>query len=183
NHEDVHAGPYFKSGFESLFPGVPVPDAIGVPCCAQFGVTREQVRTRSREEYVHYREWLLNSSLPDALSGRIMEYSWHMIFGKEAVHCPPAGECYCKQFGLCDLVCDDPWNMTCEGRYILPPYSTLPEGWPVIGWVGEVRAGFEEEAGLMKLQQEKEREKKERQKKEEEKEEEKQKEASESREI
>lgn len=75
-----------------------------------------------------------------------MEYSWHMIFGKEAVHCPSARECYCKQFGLCGLRCDDEWNMTCEGRYVLPPYSSLPVGWPVYGWEGEVRPGFEKEA-------------------------------------
>ncbi|KAI5304137.1 hypothetical protein KEM56_006809 [Ascosphaera pollenicola] len=147
--ENVHAGAYFKNGFQELFPQTPVPTHVGTPCCAQFGVTREQVRARSREEYIHYRDWLLNSTLHDALSGRIMEYSWHMIFGKSAVHCPPAGECYCKQFGLCDLECGGEWDMTCKGRYVLPPFSNLPAGWPVYGWDGEVRPGFEQEAKEM----------------------------------
>lgn len=60
-----------------------------------------------------------------------------VIFGKEAVHCPSAAECYCNVFGLCDmLLCK---NDSCEGRYTLPPYSTLPLGWPLVGWEQEER--------------------------------------------
>ncbi|KAI5288664.1 hypothetical protein KEM54_005024 [Ascosphaera aggregata] len=149
--EKIHAGAYFRDGFQELFPNKPVPIAVGTPCCAQFAVTRNQVRTRSREDYIRYRDWLLSTTLDDSLSGRIMEYSWHMIFGKDAIYCPPARECYCKQFGLCDLQCDDQFNMTCEGRYVLPPYASLPVGWPIHGWQGEVRPGFEREAERMKL--------------------------------
>lgn len=54
-----------------------------------------------------------------------------------AVNCPRAGECYCKVFGLCELRCDN--DDSCEGMYILPPYSTLPVGWPEVGWDGEPR--------------------------------------------
>lgn len=51
------------------------------------------------------------------------------------IHCPDAAECYCNVFGLCNLDCVGPDS--CEGRYILPPYSTLPLGWPYKGWEGE----------------------------------------------
>ncbi|OAX83515.1 hypothetical protein ACJ72_02130 [Emergomyces africanus] len=134
---DVHAGVHFKNSFEELFPGSPVPQEIGVPCCAQFAATREQVHKRPKKEYEHFREWLLNTSLPDSMSGRIFEYSWHMIFGRKSVYCPNARDCYCKQFGFCNLTCPD--RGYCDGRYTMPPYSTLPKGWPDIGWDGKPR--------------------------------------------
>lgn len=58
-----------------------------------------------------------------------------VIFGKEPVHCPNAQECYCNVFGLCNLNCPGP--NACDDRYVLPPYSPLPKGWPYIGWKGQ----------------------------------------------
>ncbi|KAL4956507.1 hypothetical protein BDW69DRAFT_158384 [Aspergillus filifer] len=135
HREAVHAGEYFKNGFMQLFPGVEVPDAVGVSCCAQFGVTSWKIRERPKSDYVRFRKWLSETDLTDDLSGRIMEYSWHMIFGKDAIHCPSAEECYCKVFGLCDLTC--PSVDACNDRYQLPRYSTLPKGWPFVGWNGQ----------------------------------------------
>jgi hypothetical protein len=60
-----------------LFPGVEVPEKVGVPCCSQFAVSREKILERPIEDYVRYRQWLLETTLPDDTSGRIMEYSWH----------------------------------------------------------------------------------------------------------
>lgn len=80
-HRDaVHAGEYFKTGFMELFPGVPIPEEVGVSCCAQFGVSRSKVLERPRSDYERFRTWLVNTPLPDELSGRIMEYSWHSMF-------------------------------------------------------------------------------------------------------
>ncbi|GAB1218491.1 hypothetical protein ATERTT37_007747 [Aspergillus terreus] len=135
HRQDVHAGEYFKDGFKELFPGEEVPAAVGASCCAQFGVTRWQIRKRPKKDYERFRTWLAETPLPDDVSGRIMEYSWHMIFGKDPVYCPSAEECYCKVFGLCDLSC--PSEGECVGRYVLPPYSSLPKGWPFIGWKGQ----------------------------------------------
>lgn len=67
----------YADAFTALFPGTPVPDAVGVGCCAQFAVTREKVLERPRESYEAYRRWLLETPLADAVSGRVMEYSWH----------------------------------------------------------------------------------------------------------
>ncbi|KAM5444554.1 hypothetical protein MferCBS31731_000007 [Microsporum ferrugineum] len=64
---------------------VPVPETVMVACCAQFAVSREQVRLRPLEDYVHFRQWLFDTSLNDAASGRVFEYLWHIIFGKNAV--------------------------------------------------------------------------------------------------
>ncbi|KAJ5907235.1 uncharacterized protein N7473_004151 [Penicillium subrubescens] len=135
HREDVHAGEYFKHAFVQLFPDTPVPEEVGVSCCAQFGVTRDRVLMRPKSDYEFYRKWLTETELKDEMSGRIMEYSWHMIFGKEPVHCPNAQECYCNVFGLCNLNCPGP--NACDDRYVLPPYSPLPKGWPYLGWNGQ----------------------------------------------
>lgn len=75
--EPVHAKHVYKAAFEELFPGVEVPDEIGVNCCSQFGVRRETIKQRPKSEYIRYREWLKKSPLGDDLSGRVLEYSWH----------------------------------------------------------------------------------------------------------
>lgn len=77
NTGPVHAKHVYKPAFEELFPMVAVPESIGVPCCSQFALRRETIRLRSKADYVRWRNWLLNTDLEDALSGRIMEYSWH----------------------------------------------------------------------------------------------------------
>ncbi|KAF1962208.1 hypothetical protein CC80DRAFT_487725 [Byssothecium circinans] len=136
HRENVHAGGDYKRAFQALFPGKEVPREVGVSCCAQFAATKERVLERKREEYVRWREWLIGTELKDSISGRVLEYSWHMIFGKDAVHCPTAKECYCKTFGLCNLDCEEEGSC---GHYTLPPYSTIPMGWPYVGFKGEQR--------------------------------------------
>ncbi|GAB7323565.1 hypothetical protein MBLNU13_g07067t1 [Cladosporium sp. NU13] len=77
--EEARAGAFYKSAFEELFPGVPVPEVIGASCCAQFAVTADKVRERPKSDYENYRRWLLETRLPDDISGRILEYSWHSM--------------------------------------------------------------------------------------------------------
>ena len=77
--EEARAGAFYKPAFEELFPGVPVPDVIGASCCAQFAVTADKIRERPKSDYENYRRWLLETRLPDDISGRILEYSWHSM--------------------------------------------------------------------------------------------------------
>ena len=77
------------------------PLEVGAPCCAQFAVSKEQVRKRPKKEYEFYREWLQNTELRDDVSGRVWEFLWHIVFGKEAVHCRGIGACFCGTYGLC----------------------------------------------------------------------------------
>ena len=63
--------------FKELFPDAPIPESIGVSCCAQFAVSKATILQRPREEYERYRRWLLETDLEDGLSGRVLEYSWH----------------------------------------------------------------------------------------------------------
>jgi Protein of unknown function (DUF3431) len=54
-------------------------------CCAQFAVSREQVLRRPIEDYIRFRDWVIHTEKNDAKSGRVMEYLWHVIFGKDSV--------------------------------------------------------------------------------------------------
>ena len=62
-----------------------MPHVIGTPCCAQFAVSRDQVRKRPLEFYVGALKWLHDTALDDATSGRVFEYIWHIIFGQDPV--------------------------------------------------------------------------------------------------
>jgi hypothetical protein len=87
--------------WNELHPGVPVPQAVSQPCCAQFAVSRDRVRQHPRSEYVRYRDWLLNTTLDDIMSGRIMEYSWQYLFTGKPEICPEMHVCYCDGYGIC----------------------------------------------------------------------------------
>ena len=63
----------------------PAPSLIGAACCAQFAVSSKQVKTRPKTDYMHFRDWVLETELNDAKSGRVMEFLWHIVFGEQAV--------------------------------------------------------------------------------------------------
>lgn len=87
---------YFFGGNSST-----VPEQVGTPCCSQFAVSSDQVRKRPRADYQRYRQWLISTELGSDISGRVMEYMWHIMFGKDPVWCPSLASCYCEQFGRC----------------------------------------------------------------------------------
>lgn len=61
-----------------------VPAKLAAPCCAQFAVSRERIRARSRDWWVDLREWVVNTPLQSINSGRLMEHLWHVWFGMPA---------------------------------------------------------------------------------------------------
>ena len=71
--------------WEELFTGTPFPGEVGAACCAQFAVSQEQVLKRPLRDYKNYRQWLLDTDLTDRKSGRVFEYSWQIVFSKDAV--------------------------------------------------------------------------------------------------
>ncbi|PPJ49813.1 hypothetical protein CBER1_03328 [Cercospora berteroae] len=148
----ARAGSFYKAAFQQIFPNDPVPEIVGAPCCAQFAVTAAKIRERPKADYERIRDWLLETPLNDYLSGRVLEYMWHVILGQEAVHCPDPEECYCKLYGICGVPCDVFGQ--CKGVFTMPAYSTLPTGWPDYGWekewqnATEIRRKFEEDFGL-----------------------------------
>ncbi|CAJ2504130.1 Uu.00g115240.m01.CDS01 [Anthostomella pinea] len=75
--DDLTTKVVYKQDFQELMPELPMPEVVAVSCCSQFGVTRDVVRSRSKEDYMRYRQWLLDTPLNDSLTGRIFEFSWH----------------------------------------------------------------------------------------------------------
>jgi hypothetical protein len=71
----------YREAFLQLFPDRAVsgniPKVVGASCCSQFALTAWKVREKSRSEYERLRSWLIATPLNDAVSGRVMEYSWH----------------------------------------------------------------------------------------------------------
>ncbi|KAF2202995.1 hypothetical protein GQ43DRAFT_367932 [Delitschia confertaspora ATCC 74209] len=82
-----------------LFGNRDVPHLIGVPCCGQFAVSRNQVLKRPLEEYSKFLAWIEDTPLDDEISGRVFEYLWHIIFGMDPVYCPSLEKCYADVYG------------------------------------------------------------------------------------
>jgi Protein of unknown function (DUF3431) len=87
--------------WQELHPGAAIPASISQPCCAQFAVSRDRIRTRPQAEYIRYRDWLLKTDLSDEVSGRVMEYTWQYIFAGVSEFCPAMHACYCDGYGVC----------------------------------------------------------------------------------
>lgn len=75
----------FAAAWREIFDNKDVPEVVGVACCAQFAVSRQQILKRTKEEYLRMHRWLMNTDLDDQISGRVFEYLWHIIFGQESV--------------------------------------------------------------------------------------------------
>ena len=77
-HSDTEA--VYAAGFAELFPGTSVPKEVGIPCGAQFALSKNKVLERPVEDYGRYRQWLWDTPLDDLISGRVLEYSWHSTY-------------------------------------------------------------------------------------------------------
>jgi hypothetical protein len=90
---------HMTDSYRQLLNVTTVPGVIASACCAQFAVSRAQIRKRPLSDYVHFRKWVMEAPIEDRMAGLVMEYLWHIIFGKEAVHCPRAEQCACDLYG------------------------------------------------------------------------------------
>ena len=71
--------------WDTFFPGMPLPEPIASQCCAQFVATKEAITKRPREQYMRMRQWLLDTTLVDDHSGRVLEKLWAYIMTGETV--------------------------------------------------------------------------------------------------
>ncbi|OCK73991.1 hypothetical protein K432DRAFT_398445 [Lepidopterella palustris CBS 459.81] len=92
-----------SEAWDTLFPGVELPQTIASQCCAQFAVTRKAIQRRQKADYERMRDWILETPLIDDVSGRVLEKLWAYIMTDDAIHCPPPQQCACKYFGHCEL--------------------------------------------------------------------------------
>lgn len=99
-----------------MFPEDQIPDAIGAPCCAQFAVSKERIRSIPKAKFEKYRNWLIQTPEDDWISGRVFEYLWQKIFADVAKLCPNARVCYCDGYGIC-FTSSEVYNEWFEGYY------------------------------------------------------------------
>lgn len=91
----------FADSWLELFPNISVPVVLSQPCCGQFALSREKIRSMPKETYIYYRDWLIASKLPDRLSGRVWEYLWQVIFAEKHELCVDEHICYCDGYSVC----------------------------------------------------------------------------------
>lgn len=87
--------------WSELFPDEQVPSVLAQPCCAQFALSRDRIRTIPRSRFIFYRDWLLHTDLSDYIAGRIWEYLWQYVFTGNSVVCVPEHVCLCDGYGVC----------------------------------------------------------------------------------
>ena len=91
----------WAQAWQEIFPDRPVPDEVAQPAGAQFAVSRLTIQKRALDEYSRYRRWLLTTSLPSSLSGRVWEYLWHILFFEQVSFCPSVDLCLCQTYEIC----------------------------------------------------------------------------------
>lgn len=79
----------------------PLPETLAVACCSQFAVSREAIEKVPWTRWIHYRDWLMDNPLPDSITGRIWEWTWHYVLTGSEILCPPIEQCYCDGYGIC----------------------------------------------------------------------------------
>ena len=67
------------NGMTEIGMDVPIPKKLEFTQCGQFVVTRNRIRSNSLNFYKRCMDWLIRTSYPDAISGRVFEHSWHYI--------------------------------------------------------------------------------------------------------
>ncbi|CAG8287734.1 unnamed protein product [Penicillium salamii] len=124
--DDSHhpAAMEYPDRFMELFPRAEVPEEVGAPCCSQFALSRGKIREQSLEHYLRLQRWLIETELSSGISGRIFEYSWHMIFGKPTQYCLDQKDCYCRTYGYCNMT-----DAEMQSQWVWRGLK-LPEGWP-----------------------------------------------------
>jgi Protein of unknown function (DUF3431) len=85
-----------------IFPDAKAPpNVLSQPCCAQFALSKDRIQTIPLAQYIFYRDWLLQTPMPDKISGRVWEYVWQYIFAGVEEFCPLESICYCDGYGIC----------------------------------------------------------------------------------
>lgn len=122
----------FAKAWEFIFPNQTLPKKVAAPCCAQFAVNRQTIHRWPVAQYERIRAWMWSrdGDIASMKSGIILEYMWHILFGKPAYWCVPVKPCYCGTWNMCNLDCDEAKGW-CKGRIWTPdPPARLPVSMP-----------------------------------------------------
>ncbi|KAF2118603.1 hypothetical protein BDV96DRAFT_570255 [Lophiotrema nucula] len=78
-----------------------VPEKLAAPCCSEFAVSGDQIRKHTVDDYLKFWKWLNKTKIDDDTAGLVVEYIWHVIFGKEAEYCMELRQCEYDVYGKC----------------------------------------------------------------------------------
>lgn len=89
--------------FRAIFgDDVEVPETVGGPCCSQFAVTRDAIRSRDRDVYARAMRWFIETDWSDYIAGRVWEHMWSFLFKRgQATDCPVEWKTFCRMYGVC----------------------------------------------------------------------------------
>lgn len=90
-----------QEAFRANFNIYDIPEILATPCCSQIAVTKQLIRSVPREQYRHHINWLLETKLPDNISGRTWEHMWQYLFLQKAIDCPLEHKAYCRLYHIC----------------------------------------------------------------------------------
>ncbi|KAH6648850.1 hypothetical protein BKA67DRAFT_538861 [Truncatella angustata] len=95
--------PWMAAAFRANFGDeAEVPEILAGPCCSQFAVTREAIRSRPREAYAQTQRWLVETDWSDYIVGRIWERLWSYLFLEgRPTDCPVEWKAFCRMYGVC----------------------------------------------------------------------------------
>lgn len=96
--EEAWMGQAFRENFGQ---DVQVPEILAGPCCSQFAVTRDAIRSRPKAQYARSRDWLLNTNWDDYFAGRVWERMWPWLFQERAIDCAVEWKSLCRMYGVC----------------------------------------------------------------------------------
>ena len=97
-----HMQGLMRNEWGRLFPGgEKIPEVLAQPCCSQFAVSRDRLRSIGLAKWVGWRDWLLRTGIGDYYSGRLWEYLWQFIFTGQGALCLAEHQCYCDAYGVC----------------------------------------------------------------------------------
>lgn len=89
-------GDFFNMTVEDVRQQVPI---VATPCCAQFAVSKEQVWQWPKSEYERWLRVIEDSEVESHTLGTVLEYMWHIMFGREAIHCEHESACRAALYG------------------------------------------------------------------------------------
>lgn len=106
---DVAEEPFIAEAMRANFgEDVAVPEMLIGPCCSQFAVSKEAIRSRPRSQYRHSMQWLTETDWPDQLTGRIWEHLWPWLFlHDQAVDRKTEWRTLCRMYRVCFSDSDD----------------------------------------------------------------------------
>ncbi|KAF1814610.1 hypothetical protein P152DRAFT_373119, partial [Eremomyces bilateralis CBS 781.70] len=91
----------FRKAWRELHGDAALPARLAAPAYSQFAVTRPMIRSMSLERWMHYRQWVEETPLPNTHVARVFEYMWQYLFLGEGEHCPDVFTCACDGFAVC----------------------------------------------------------------------------------